>query len=62
MMKQFTNIYNNKYSHKDAINEDYSQKEEFKGIGTDELLYMQQKKLDGQDEQIAEITLDVKKK
>jgi len=61
MMKQFTNIYNNKYSHKDAINEDYSQKEEFKGIGTDELLYMQQKKLEGQDEQIAEITLDVKK-
>ena len=61
MMKQFTNIYNNKYSHKDAINEDYSQKEEFKGIGTDELLYMQQKKLEGQDEQIAEITNDVKK-
>ena len=61
MSKQFNDYENEKYRFKDQITEDYTQKEEFKYMGSDELLALEKKKLKNQDEQIEEITLDVKK-
>ena len=61
MRKQFNVLHNKKYSYQNKNDEDYAQKEEFKDADIDELLYMQKKKLDGQDDRIEEITLDVKK-
>ena len=61
MRRQYNDIENKKYLYKDKITEDYNQKEEFKGFGTDELLTLQKNKLKEQDDQIEEITLDAKK-
>ncbi len=61
MRKQFNVLHNKKYSYQNKNDEDYSQKEEFKDADIDELLYMQKKKLDNQDDRMEEITLDVKK-
>ena len=63
MKKQYNSIYNSKYSYKNKIgdDEDYMHKEEYKNATTDELLVMQKEKLNEQNEQIDDITLDVKK-
>ena len=62
MRKQFNVLHNKKYSYQNKNDhEDYAQKEEFKDADIDELLYMQKKKLDSQDDRMEEITLDVKK-
>ena len=59
--KQFQELNSNKYSFKGQITEDYRNKEEFKNMGVEELMEVQDKKLQEQDEHIAEITNDVKK-
>lgn len=62
MKKQYNDIEHIKYSFKGSRNdEDYSQKEEFNNVGSDELLFMQKKKIEQQNEQLDDIVLDVKK-
>ena len=63
MKKQFNAIFNSKYTYKNKIGDDvdYMHKEEFKDVTNEELIQMQQDKLNQQDEKIDDITLDVKK-
>ena len=61
MRREYNDIENKKYFYKDKITEDYSQKEELKAYGTDELLSLQKNKLKDQEDHLEEITLDVKK-
>ena len=61
MRRQYNDIENKKYLYKDKITEDYMQKEEYKGYGTGELMTLQKKKLQEQDDHLEEIALDVKK-
>ena len=61
LYKEFTNIENEKYRFKGGITEDYSKKEEYKNMTTGEIQQLQKRKLEGQDERLDEITLDVKK-
>ena len=59
--KSYKETENEKYRFKNLITEDYSKKEEYKNMSTGELMSLQKKKLDNQDERLDEITLDVKK-
>ena len=63
MKKQFNAIFNSKYTYKKKIGDDvdYMHKEEYKDVSNEELIQMQQEKLNEQDDKIDEITLDVKK-
>lgn len=61
MDKDYKNVEENKYKFKNEIQEDYSQKEEYKNMTTGELMVVQKNKLKDQDKQIDDITLDVKK-
>ena len=63
MKKQYNSIFNSKYAYKNKIGDDvdYMHKEEYKNASTEELMQMQQDKLNEQDERIEDITLDVKK-
>jgi chromosome segregation ATPase len=59
--KSYKETENEKYRFKNLITEDYSKKEEYKNMSAGELMTLQKKKLDNQDERLDEITLDVKK-
>ena len=59
--KEFKSITDEKYRFKNLINEDYSKKEEYKNMSTGEIMALEKKKLQNQDEKLDEITLDVKK-
>jgi predicted nucleic acid-binding Zn-ribbon protein len=59
--KEFKSITDEKYRFKNLINEDYSKKEEYKNMSTGEIMVLEKKKLQSQDERLEEITLDVKK-
>ena len=61
MDKDYKNVEENKYKFKNEIQEDYSQKEEYKNMTTGELMVVQKNKLKDQDKQIDDIVLDVKK-
>ena len=61
MDKDYKNVEENKKKYKNEIQEDYSQKEEYKNMTTGELMAVQKNKLKEQDKQIDDITLDVKK-
>ena len=59
--KEFKSLTDEKYRFKNLINEDYSKKEEYKNMSTGEIMALEKKKLQNQDEKLDEITLDVKK-
>ena len=61
MEKEYKEIESERYKYKGGINEDYSKKEEYKFMNRDELLSLQKNKLNKQDDQIEDITVDVKK-
>ena len=61
MEQSFVNIGDDKYRFKNFITEDYNDKEEYQGKSTEELMAMEKKKLEQQDNRLEEITLDVKK-
>ena len=61
MAKEFHDNENEKYKFKGGIDEDYTQKEEYKYLNSQELMKLQKNKIKNQDEQIENITLDVKK-
>ena len=61
MEKAFKSIQENKYKFKGEITEDYSKKEEYKNMSTQEMMLLQKRKLNDQDKQLEDITLDVKK-
>ena len=61
MEKNYRNIENEKYRFKNEIQEDYSQKEEYKNLSAEELISLQQNKLKQQDNQIDDIVIDVKR-
>ena len=61
MEKAFKSIQDNKYKFKGEITEDYSKKEEYKNMSTQEMMLLQKRKLNDQDKQLEDITLDVKK-
>ena len=61
MENEYKEIESERYIFKGGIDEDYSKKEEYKFMNRDELLSLQKNKLNKQDEQIEEITVDVKK-
>ena len=61
MEKEFNMQLNEKYKFKGKITEDYSQKEEYKFMGGDELMTLEKNKLKNQDEKLEGITLEVKK-
>ena len=61
LTKEYKEIENDRYKFKGGIEEDYSKKEEYKFMNRDELLTLQKNKLNKQDEQIEDITIDVKK-
>ena len=61
MLNEFNNYENERYKFKDEITEDYTQKEEYKYMSRGELMALEKKKLNNQDEQLESITLDVKK-
>ena len=61
MLKEYNSYENERYKFKDEINEDYTQKEEFKYMSRGELMALEKKKLNNQNEQLESITLDVKK-
>lgn len=61
LAKEFQNNQSERYKFKREINEDYSQKDEFKGLTSSELIHKQKQKLKIQDEQLEEITSDTKK-
>lgn len=56
-------IYDKKYGTQNIkfSDEDYSQKEEYKGMTTQELLKLEDKKIDQQNEKLEDILVDVKK-
>ena len=59
--KEFHSNENERYKYKGEIDEDYSKKEEFQNMTSSELIHKEKQKLKNQDEQIEEITSDVKK-
>lgn len=61
MEKGYKELVNDKYTFKGQIDEDYRNKEEFKNMGTEELILLEKKKLNQQDDKIDEITTDAKK-
>ena len=61
MTKDFKLLEGEKYSFKGHIEEDYKNKEEYKGMSAGELLEVQQKKLNEQDDKIDDIVVDAKK-
>ena len=62
MEKELSSNVDEKYKFKGQIDEDYSQKEEFKYMTSGELQSLEKQKLNNQDKQLEGITLDVKKK
>lgn len=60
MQKEYNFYKNEKYKFKGEITEDYSQKEDYKYMNSEELLSLEKKKIKNQDEQLENITLDVK--
>ena len=61
MEKAFLGTQNEKYGFKNFITEDYSQKEEYKNMSNDEMMALEKKRLDKQEERLDEICVDVKK-
>lgn len=61
MEKELSSNVDEKYKFKGQIDEDYSQKEEFKYMTSGELQSLEKQKLNNQDKQLEGITLDVKK-
>ena len=61
LLKEYNANENENYRFKGEIDEDYTKKEEFRNMGRDELLRLEKKKLEDQDKQIDEITVEVKK-
>ena len=61
MEKDYKDLVKDKYTFKGKIEEDYRNKEEYKNMGTGELLQLEKKKLNQQDDKIDEITSDAKK-
>ena len=61
MEKDYKDLFNDKYTFKGHIEEDYKTKEEYKNMGAGELLLLEKQKLNQQDDKIDEITSDVKK-
>ena len=61
MSKQSAKLNDDKYSYKDQITEDYRNKEEYKNMGVGELMEVQDKKLQEQEDHLGEIIQDVKK-
>ena len=61
MTKDFKSLEGDKYSFKGHIDEDYRNKEEYKGMSAGELVQIRDKKLNEQDDKIDLITSDAKK-
>ena len=61
MKEQFVQCKNEKYKFKGGIDEDYSQKEEYKYMDSRQLEELEKEKLKNQDDQLEGITLEVKK-
>lgn len=61
MKEQLEQCKNEKYKFKGGIDEDYTQKEEFKYMDSRQLHELEREKLKNQDEQLEGITLEVKK-
>ena len=61
MQQELNSNMDDKYRFKGMINEDYNEKEEYKYRDTGDLLKLEKKKIDNQNKQIEEITMDVKK-
>lgn len=61
MEKDYKDLFNDKYTFKGKIDEDYREKEEYKNMGAQELLQLEKEKLKQQDNKMDEITSDVKK-
>ena len=59
--KEFLSLEKNKYKFKNFITEDYREKEEYKNMTNEELMELEKKKLNNQDDKIIEITGEVKK-
>ena len=59
--KEFKSTENDKYRFKNNITEDYSKKEEYQNMTTGEIMSLEKKKLQNQDEQLDEIALEVTK-
>ena len=57
----YKNINNQKYAFKGSMDGEYQQSEEMKTMSNSELLQLQKNKIKEQDEQLDEITLEVKK-
>ena len=55
MEKDYKDLVKDKYTFKGKIEEDYRNKEEYKNMGTGELLQLEKKKLNQQDDKIFEI-------
>ena len=58
--KEFLSLEKNKYKFKNFINEDYREKEEYKNMTNEELVQLEKKKMNDQDDKIVAITSDVK--
>ena len=61
MKEQLDQCKKEKYKFKGGIDEDYTQKEEYKYMDSRQLEELEKNKLKNQDEQLEEITLEVKK-
>lgn len=61
MEKQYNSLYNTKYSFKGGIDEDYSKKEEYLTLDSKQLISLEKDKLAKQDDQLDEISHEVKK-
>ena len=61
MVNDYKEIESERYRFKGGIDEDYSKKEDYKFMNRDELISLQKNKLNKQDEQLEDITVDVKK-
>ena len=59
--KEFLSLESKKYKFKNFITEDYRDKEEYKNMTNEELMELERKKLNNQDDKIIEIAGEVKK-
>ena len=58
--KEFLSLEKNKYKFKNFITEDYREKEEYKNMTNEELMELEKKKMNDQEDKIVEITSNVK--
>jgi hypothetical protein len=58
--KEFLSLEKNKYKFKNFITEDYREKEEYKNMTNEELMELEKKKMNDQEDKIVEITGNVK--